>query len=61
MRIKKECSLLLKVNVLLIFNKLPFKEEERTQKTITFICNQFKTEYYEFEIQYNNSGLSEMG
>ncbi len=40
MRIKKECSLLLKVNVLLIFNKLPFKEEERTQKTITFICNQ---------------------
>ena len=42
MRIKKECSLLLKVNVLLIFNKLPFKEEERTQKTITFICNQLK-------------------
>lgn len=49
MRIKKECSLLLKVNVLLIFNKLPFKEEERTQKNNTFICNQLKLQYYEFE------------
>jgi len=40
MRIKKECSLLLKVNVLLIFNKLPFKEEERTQKqSLLFVIN----------------------
>ena len=61
MRIKKECSLLLKVNVLLIFNKLPFKEEERTQKTITFICNQLKLNIMSLKYSQTTSDYLQWG
>ena len=43
------------------FQQVTIQRRREDTKTITFICNQLKTEYYEFEIQHNNSGLSEMG